>query len=259
MCQRPDYHRTRVPGLKSWALGLVLALAAGGALAADNTVLQIATENTPPASMEQDGKVVGYITEIVREIMRRTATDYTIRVLPWMRAYTLAQENANACVYSTSRVDDREGLFKWIGPLDVSDWVLFARADRKLKINSLDDVRGMRIGTYLGDAREHFLRERGLLLDLSPNELDNPRKLMGNRIDLWASSLKWGTAAIDRQGFAGQIVPVLTFNRVKVYLACNLSMPDRLADSLNAAMRAMEKDGSSAAIVRKYASWMLPP
>ncbi len=257
MHYRQHHSTVSIQRLRRWTLAL--SLAAGALLPAQGAMLQIATEHTPPASMEQDGKVIGYATDIVREIMRRTGTDFAIRLLPWKRAYALAQDNANGCVYSTTRISEREALFKWIGPLDDNEWVLFARADRKLRIASLEDARGLRIGTYLGDARETYLRERGLMLDSTSNVVDNPRKLMGNRIDLWASGLKWGTAAIDREGFAGQIVPVLTFNRVKVYLACNPGVPDRLVDSLNAAMRAMGKDGSIAAIERKYASWSLPP
>ncbi len=254
---RHDRHQVPAPSVKLRVAALLLAAAA--VLPAHGASLQIATENTPPGSMEQDGQVVGYATDIVREIMRRTYTDYTLRIFPWKRAYALAQESDNGCVFSTARTKEREGLFKWIGPIEDNEWVLFARADRKLHIASLDDARGMRIGTAAGDARETFLLQRGLQVDSTSNVADNIGKLMRNRTDLWASSLKWGTAAIERGGLAGKIVPVLTFNRVKIYLACNPKVPNELVDAMNTAVKAMEKDGSSAAIIRRYAGWLAPP
>ncbi len=257
MHRRPDRQPARTLSTKLGGLLILLAALAAGAGHAAN--LQIATENTPPGSMEQDGRVVGYATDIVREIMRRTYTDYTLRMFPWKRAYALALENDNACVFSTTRTSEREALFKWVGPIEDNEWVLFARTDRKLRINSLDDARGMRIGTAAGDARESFLLQRGLQVEATNNVADNPGKLMRNRIDLWASSLKWGTAAIERGGYGGQIVPVLTFNRVKIYLACNPKVSTELVDAMNVAVKAMEKDGSSAAIIRRYAGWLALP
>ncbi len=258
MQRRPDCRQVRLPRCTLWAQSLLLAaLATAPGQAA---TLQIATENTPPGSMEQDGQVVGYATDIVREIMRRTYTDYTLRIFPWKRAYALAQDNDNGCVFSTARTSEREALFKWVGPIEDNEWVLFARTDRKLRISTLDDARGMRIGTSAGDAREAYLLQRGMQIESTSNVADNPGKLMRNRIDLWASSLKWGTAAIERGGFAGQIVPVLTFNRVKIYLACNPKVANELIDAMNAVVKTMEKDGSNAAIIRRYAGWLaLPP
>jgi polar amino acid transport system substrate-binding protein len=257
MHAHPDRQLAHRPSFKLWALSLLLVVFA--AVPGQAATLQIATENTPPGSMEQDGRIVGYATDIVREIMRRTYTDYTLRIFPWKRAYALALDNDNACVFSTARTSEREALFKWVGPLEDNEWVLFARADRKLRINSLDDARGMRIGTSAGDARESYLLQRGMQVESTSNVADNPGKLMHKRIDLWASSLKWGTAAIERGGFAGQIVPVLTFNRVKIYLACNPKVSTELVDAMNAAVKAMEKDGSSAAIIRRYAGWLASP
>jgi polar amino acid transport system substrate-binding protein len=257
MLRRTHHQAAASPRHKAWVAALLLAIVACSPARAAS--LQIVTENTPPGSMEQNGRVVGYATDIVREIMLRTYTDYTLRIFPWKRAYAMALETDNACVFSTARTAEREALFKWVGPLEDNEWVLFARTDRKLRINSLDDVRGMRIGTSAGDARETYLVQRGLQVESISNNADNPGKLVRNRIDLWASSLKWGTAAIERAGLAGQIVPVLTFNRVKIYLACNPKVPTELVESMNAAVKAMEKDGSSAAIIRRYAGWLAVP
>jgi polar amino acid transport system substrate-binding protein len=217
--------------------------------------LYITTESSPPTSMQEGDKVIGSATEKVREAFARSAIGYTIEVLPWKRAYTAAQVRPDACVYSTTRTPERERMFKWVGPTDEGEWVLLGRADRQYNLQTLEDARALRIGTYHGDARDEYLRSRGYLVDPAPNDLINPPKLMLNRIDLWAAGLRRGSAVLVQNGWQGKIVPVLTFNRVKLYLACNLAVPDATIDRLNAAFDAMSRDGSTRRFERKYDNW----
>ena len=221
-------------------------------------VIYITTEYSPPTSMLAGGTVIGSATEKVREAMTRAGVPYSIELLPWKRAYAAALARTDGCVYSTTRTPERERLFKWIGPTDEGEWVLLGRADRRYKLTTLDDARGLRIGTYNGDAREAYLRARGFLIDSAPNDMMNPKKLMMNRVDLWAAGMRKPTTLIETQGWAGQIVPVLTFNHVKLYLACNIAVPNALVERINAAMDSMVRDGTTRRIERKYESWIEP-
>ncbi|QPI53090.1 ABC transporter substrate-binding protein [Massilia antarctica] len=218
--------------------------------------LYITTEYSPPASMLDGEHVIGYSTEKVREIMARASISYSIDLLPWKRAYTAAVQRPNGCVYATTRTPEREQLFKWVGPTDEGEWVLLGRADRAYQLTSLEDARGLRIGTYNGDARDEYLRSRGFQVDPAPNDMLNPQKLLMNRIDLWAAGLRPGSGVMEQNGWAGRIVPVLVFNRIKVYLACNRAIPDAVIGKMNAALDAMDRDGTSRRLERKYDNWV---
>jgi polar amino acid transport system substrate-binding protein len=220
--------------------------------------LYLATEAAAPHTMLDGKRVVGIGADTVRELVKRAGIDYTIELLPWKRAYTAALERSDACVFSTTRTPEREPLFKWIGPIGEADWVLMARADSRLRLNSLDDARGYRIGTYNGDARDHYLRARGFKVDPAPNDLLNLRKLMAGRIDLWAASIRRGSATLTRMGYGDKVVPVLVFNRIRVYLACNRGVPDALTARMNGALEAMERDGTMQRIVHRYDDWGVP-
>jgi polar amino acid transport system substrate-binding protein len=207
----------------------------------------------------QDGqRVIGIGADTVREIMTRARIDHTIELLPWKRAYTAALEHDDTCVFSTTRTPEREALFKWIGPIGEADWVLMARADRKLHLDSLEDARKYRIGTYNGDARDQYLRTRGFDVDPAPSDVLNPRKLMADRIDLWAASFRRGSATLSRLGYGDKIVPVLVFNRIRVYLACNRGVPDVLTARMNAAFESMERDGTLQQIQHRYDTTGMP-
>lgn len=234
----------------------LLCMAAALAAAAEPRRLHLLTESSPPISMRAGAEVIGSGTEKVREIMARTGTSYTLDLLPWRRAYTELQQQADSCLFSTSRTPEREELFKWIGPTDEAEWVLLGRADRNFQLRTLDDARKLRIGTYHGDARDEYLRARGFLVDPAPIDMMNPRKLMLDRIDLWAASLKRGTTLTKQNSWGKNIVRVLTFNRVGVYLACNRAVPDELIDRMNAALEGMGRDGTMQRIDRKYEKWV---
>jgi polar amino acid transport system substrate-binding protein len=218
--------------------------------------LYITTEYSPPTSMQEGDRVVGSATDKIREALSRSGIGYSIELLPWKRAYTAAQARPDGCVYSTTRTPERERLFKWVGPTDEGEWVLLGRADRQYKLQTLEDARALRIGTYHGDARDEYLRARGYRVDPAPNDMINPPKLMMNRIDLWAAGLRRGSAVLELNGWSGKIVPVLTFNRVKLYLACNLAVPDATIDKLNAAFDAMGRDGTARRFERRYDAWV---
>ncbi|HEY0063760.1 MAG TPA: transporter substrate-binding domain-containing protein [Telluria sp.] len=220
--------------------------------AAAQPYLYIKTESSPPSAMMGEDQVIGFATDKIRTIMQRVGIDYDIEILPWKRAYLLAQTHADTCVYSTTRVPDRETMFKWIGPTHENDWTLFGRAGRDYQIVRIEDARRYRIGAYNGDVRSDALIAQGFNVDTVQDKLSNPRKLLVDRIDLWASSVRVGSALIAENGWTDQIVPVLTFKRTELYLACHKSVPDALVSKMNAALRAMNSEGVSAAIERKY-------
>ena len=220
-----------------------MALLAGAAAAGP---LRIAGENLPPSSMMDGELVVGRETGKVRELLVRAGVSYQIKLLPWKRAYAQAQNEVDTCIYATTRTPEREKLFSWIGPLNEGQWILYGLASRRLVAQRLDDVRGMTIGTLLGDARDDYLRQRGF--DVAPvtQEWLNPQKLLMGRIDLWAVGVASGTRPFAGKPWEDQVVPVLTFNRVQTYLACNKAVPEAQVQAMQRAVTAMRRDGSMA-------------
>ncbi|WP_426189529.1 substrate-binding periplasmic protein [Massilia sp. DWR3-1-1] len=218
--------------------------------------LYLMTESSPPISMLDGQQVVGSGTEKVADIMARTGTAYSMELLPWKRAYLELQRRPDACLFSTTRTPEREALFRWVGPTDEAEWVLLGRADRVYHLRTLEDARPLRIGTYNGDVRDSYLRARGFQVDPAPNDLLNPDKLLMDRIDLWAAGLKRGHAALQHFDWASKIVPVLTFNKVSVYLACNRGVPASLVARMNTAVKAMNRDGTMRRIDLKYEKWV---
>ncbi len=242
---------TRKLHLVASILALPLAASAGS--------LQLFTEYTPPDIMREGEKIVGISPDKVKEIMARAGISYTIEIMAWRRAYEMALRTPGSCVFSTSRTPEREALFKWVGPLREVDWTFYGLANPTFRLATLDDAKGLRIGGYNGDVRAQFLMDRGFKVDIAPDNFSNPRKLLGGRIDLWATSHQLANGVLAQEGLLGKIVPLLTFHTSRAYLACNKAVPDAQIAAMSAAMAEMVKDGTSTAIDRKYANWRPAP
>ena len=214
--------------------------------------LTLTTEEYPPFNYSADGgkTIVGSSSELLREALRRSALQATITLYPWQRAFNMALRDKDSCVYSTTRTAAREKRFKWVGPLADSTWVLFARADSPIQASTLAELKPFRIGGYQGDAKAAFLKAQGLTLDEAVNEEQNIRKLDAGRIELWAATSEYGPWYARKFGVG--IKPVLVFQHVQMYAACNPAVPDDDIARLNDALEAMRQDGSFDRIMSRH-------
>ncbi|HXA48099.1 MAG TPA: transporter substrate-binding domain-containing protein [Burkholderiaceae bacterium] len=214
--------------------------------------VELVTEDGPPYNIYQNGKITGISTDKLTEAFNRVGEPLHIQVMPWARAYQSALTLPNYCVYSTARTTERETHFKWVGPLAVMDWVILSLADNPEKITSLEDLRHELIGGYRQDVISSWLLEQGYNVDLAATDGSNPQKLVRKRFKYWASSRLGATTLIANEGLTGRIVPVLTFRRASLYLACNLQTPDPVLKKLNDALHKLDEDGSGARIEARY-------
>lgn len=130
--------------------------------------------------------------------------------------------------------------------------MLYGRADRYAIMQSVEQARGLRISSYNGDSRGQWLADHGMNVEFVQNDESNPKKLMLDRIDLWANSTRSSGPMPARLGLTGKVVPLLTFHQAKLYLACNRALPEPVAARMNAALHDMEMDGTYRAIELRF-------
>lgn len=226
--------------------GFVACLLASAPLSAQSLILT--TEENPPLNMTVDGKVGGLGTEVIAKVFEAAGVAYTVTVYPWARAYKMAQEDANTCVYLTTHTQERDPLFKWVGPLVSNNWVLFGRKDSP-KIATLEDAKPYTIGGYVGDAKAGFLKANGFKVEEVANDRLNVTKLVAGRLDFWIQGERVGAYVAGLEN-ANDVVPALSFREVVLDLACSKSVSDETIAKLNAAVKALTDDGTIATILK---------
>ena len=244
---------------------LVLASASlllvNGAHAAENpdTGLVLLTENFPPYNMAKNGKnfaqdenINGIAVDIVREMFKRAEVTYSLTLrFPWERIYKLALEKPGYGVFVMARLPDRENLFKWVGPIGPDDWIMLAKADSKISLESLEQARKYKIGAYKGDAIAETLAKQGLKPIVVLRDQDNAKKLVSGQIDLWATGDPAGRYLARQDGVTG-LKTVLRFNSAQLYLALNKDVSDEIVAKLQAALDQLRKEGVVDDIMARY-------
>jgi|GEM_PF-486988 ABC-type amino acid transport/signal transduction systems, periplasmic component/domain len=223
------------------------------AATASKTVFKLTTEENPPFNFtdEKTGKFVGIGTEMVKEIFERAHLKYKIVPLPWSRAYNLALQSANTCVFMTAFTPERVSLFKWIGPFTKVEWVVYGKAGTTVKVNSIDDLKSLRVGGYRDDAPVMFLQKREVKFDLVTSDGLNPRKLKEGRIDVWITNSTRGPLLAKKQGIE-DFTKLYTIGVINHYLACNKQIEESAFNALNKAVKEIWSEGLLAKTANRY-------
>lgn len=240
--------------------GLLLLMAASArAELPDDYKMVLLTENFPPFNMAADGKnyaadrnISGINAEIVGEMFKRAGIAYSLTLrFPWERIYNQALEHPDQGLFSTTYTPEREPLFKWVGPLASTGWVLLAPAGSPMRLSSLDQAQQYRIGAYKNDAVSQHLESKGFEPINSLRDQENISKLLKGQIDLWATTDPVGPYLAKQEGVSG-LTTVLRFNDAQLFLALNKQTPDEVVTRLQKALNEMKSDGAIDAIMRRY-------
>lgn len=232
-------------------LSLVVA-----ALVAPAHALTLITEENPPLNYTEGGRVTGYATEVVTEMGKRARIPLKFAVMPWAKGYVAAQAGRDNCLYSTARLENRENLFQWVGPIAFNRWAVYGRTDFAGAIRSLDDLKPHRIGAVTFDAKADYLKAMSVVnLLLVDEDRENPPRLFlprtdPNYIDLWVTSLSGAKKTAGAR--LKDIKLVYTIRDVPSFLACSPHVPRDVVGKFGGALKSMEKDGSLQKIADRY-------
>lgn len=220
------------------------------AFPAGATTVSFTTESYPPFNYEDGGELKGTDIEQVQTMMATIGTDYTIAILPWARAFMLAQTTPMTCVIGTAHNAERDKLFKWIEPLLVDRNVLVAREGSGVHAPSLEKAKLYTVGTWRGDYTQAVLREKGFSkVDVSTEFKATLKKLMNDRIDLMPIS-EMSIARLNREGNTLKAATVLSAQSIGI--ACQKDFPEDLLKRMQAALDQLINNGTQKAIFKKY-------
>ena len=232
------------------------------ATATETAGLTILTEENSPLNFSEDGEIKGLATEVVRELVKRTGTGGSIRMVAWQEGYQALLEQPNIALFSTVMTSERKNLFQWVGPLVVLDTNLYALKGSRIEIANLDDARKVnKIATVSKYYSEQMLQEEGLTNTQShPDREATVRQLLAGKVQLTASSNTEIPAALKKTGASmDDVKNVFTLSTDLAYIAFSKGTSPELVARWQDALDGMKRDGSFAKI---YARWLpaeIPP
>jgi polar amino acid transport system substrate-binding protein len=245
--------------MRRYLLSLVMLLQPLYAASAATT-LSLYTEHMPPYSYQQGDKVEGINAELMRQLCQRLQLDCQLILLPWRRAFENAQQQPMSGVFSTARSEQRETLFRWVGPI-ASDWGYVFRLKGRLEVNPVDleQAKHFKLAVARGDVYESYFRQHGFEYGL--NMVDFATKseplplFMAKRVDLLVGSKRSLRSWLrDNSLPEDSAEPLFQLEDVgDNYLALNLNFPADLALKMQQELELMRLEGKLDALIHQYA------
>jgi polar amino acid transport system substrate-binding protein len=182
--------------------------------------ISVGTSEWPPYEYSENGKALGFATEILEKVMPGIGYEPKIEFMPWKRATEMAKAGEIDALYSASHNAERaEFLHYPETPLHPSEYVFFVRKSDvgKLKFDSFDDLKSYKVGVTRGYAySDELLKklEEFKNSDEAASDELNMQKLVEGRIDYFPSDLLNGLALAKRLWIQNDITYL--YKRIKV-------------------------------------------
>ena len=113
------------------------------------------------AYLNAEGKMTGYLAELVNAILFEADISAEILAVPWKRIVQESHQKPNVMAFSVTRTANREPLYHWITPLTSSRYVLFGKQGERY--SGLADVpKNMIVAVVKRDFRGDEARRVGL-------------------------------------------------------------------------------------------------
>ncbi len=221
--------------------------------------ITIVTEEWAPFNYQENGKMMGFSTELLKGMLTHLKIKAPIKLYPWARSYHLALNNKNTLLYTVARTDERQNLFKWIGPIAPRKMYLFKLKNRKdIVINSLADAQSFVVGSVRDDAFSQFLFnngfQKGKNVILEPDAKTNIHKLFSNTIDIFAGPEMGAAFLAKKQGLSFDKMDKLfcAIDKGNYYFVFNKDTDDRIVKQFQNAFDEMKHNGTFDKIKDKY-------
>jgi polar amino acid transport system substrate-binding protein len=217
--------------------------------------VQMLTEEYPPVTFMKDGKVTGFVTDIVREIIARQGIPDRIRLTSWDEAYNMALNNPNVVLFSAERTEKRENLFQWVGPVGQNSAIFYARKGSGIRINSLEEAKKISaIATTTNWFTEQYLKDKGFTnLVSSSLPITGVKQVMNGEVQISIFTDITIPEIVKSAGYSmDDLEPVFTVSNTYFYIAVSRGTPAEIVQKWQSVLVGLKADGTFEKIYRSY-------
>jgi len=211
----------------------------------------------PPYQIDDNGKLTGVNTEIVRAIFHDSGIPFEVRYVPWARAQKIVGDDSveNTAIYCLGRNEQREQKYKWVGVYFYQKISFLTLKNSGVRIDDLDDIKEYMIGLVRGDIMTHQLMSQGYIgkHEIVHDDILNVRKLFKKRVQTIVTSLLAASYIAKKNGLDfNQIESQYDVATVEFNLALSRKTSDEILSKLQTSLKSLLKNGT---IQRIIDSW----
>lgn len=219
--------------------------------------LAFMTHDLPPFVVLEGGQPKsGIALELFNETAQRMGQGKTaLRAYPLARAIKLVQQRDNQMLFPVARIEERETLLKWVGPLLSNGVYVYKLRTNVQSLDTIDDLKRLpAIGVGNGNASMLKLQQKGLtnLHELN-NEAQALKMLYMGRVD----AVAMGELVFQDIMLRGGMDPA-RFEKTNIklydstlYVAFSHNVPDEVVQRWQVTFDAVRRD-RLAELIQKY-------
>jgi len=219
------------------------------------------TEEYPPVTFKgENGEPTGFVTEMVKEILRRNDMSGEILIVPWSIGYELASNLPNVFLFSMDQTEQRRDNFEWIGPVGKNTAYLYARKDTVSPATDLESAKTVAaIGTTTNWWTEQLLKEMGfenLVSSLDP--LDTVVQLFEGETELAVFTDLTVGELVKNAGYSmDDLEALIELQTNYFYIAASKGTNFGMILSSQKTLDEMKRDGTFEETIREFVPNML--
>ncbi|MBA4367566.1 MAG: amino acid ABC transporter substrate-binding protein [Desulfobacterium sp.] len=222
--------------------------------------LYLMSEEFPPYNYTENGEIKGTSIDLMDRILQKLHSKQNknnIHILPWARAYNYLLKRENTVLFAMTRTQNREKLFKWVGPISTARNVLIARKARQIKISSVEDIQKYIVGAVRNDAGAQLLiSEAGIqeeTISLVSSAIQSIKMLNLDRIDLFAFDENVTAWLIKKNRLNPEdFETVFILQEGLHYFAFHQNTPDLIIENFQKALDEIKTQGEYDKILDRY-------
>lgn len=183
-------------------------------------------ENIPPG--QDSSSLQGYSWDILRESYHQQGYTIQLHIVPWARAFDMAQSGAVDILFPTGFSESRAEYFHYsVNPINEASFLIYTRADIEIEWQGLESLEGLIIGSMRGwnygpewEQQESFHKEK--LADI----LQGFQMLEAGRIDGLAGYETNFDYALQQAGLPNHYRKLPAFGETFEYATASKNNPD---------------------------------
>ena len=219
------------------------------------------TEQYPPFNFRdpKDGEIKGIAVDILIKMFAKLDVNLSkkdLKLQPWARGYQATLKKPGTALFSTTYTEERLKLFKFVGPIVPTRVSLIAKKSRKIKVGSVEDMNGLRIGIIRDDIGDQLIRALGVdeKALTSKASVDNlVQMLYRDRLDAiaYAEDIVRHQTRLSRLDPA-ECEPIYLLKESRMGYAFHNSTDQAVLDALQKVLDELRDDGTADRIREAY-------
>jgi len=227
--------------------------------AAQTQSMTFVMENFPPFIVDDHGHGAGPFPEVVRAACESMKIQCTMRLLPWRRAYAMAEAGSVDGIFVLARNAEREGKFHFTDPVFQSSFVVISRKPEFVYAKP-QDLNGLTVAMYGPSAISKKMNDLAKTLPTMRLEMEIDNRLVLRK--LRAGRYPEPAAAVMNKDVALRLIAQEKLSGLNIAgeyepVAYGIGLPRKRvspeqAERFNRTLRELIRQGTVKAIADKY-------